>query len=48
MIQNNLGQTSGWKAGKMEGGNQSSPLPIFQSSLFASVRILIRWVLFSL
>ena len=45
MAQNSLGQTGGWKEGKMAGWNQSSPLPIFQSSLFASVRILIRWVL---
>ena len=37
MIQNSLGQTSGGQEGKMEGWNQSS--------LFASVRILIRWVL---
>ena len=29
----------------MEGWNQSSPLSIFQSSLFASACILIRWVL---
>ena len=36
MTQNSLGQTSGWKEGKMEGGNQSS--------LFTSACILIRWV----
>ena len=37
MVQNSLGQTSGWKEGKMEGWNQSSP--------FASACILIKWVL---
>ncbi len=37
MIQNSLGQTSGWKEGKMEGWNQSS--------LFASACILTRWIL---
>ena len=37
MIQNSLGQASRWKAGKMEGWNQSS--------IFASACILIQWVL---